>query len=140
MAAELIQNARAYASRHRLQLAERLGFGVHGMIFVAENKSKGGKTAVKAHREDEPYRRECAVYARLRAENVTEVLGFHVPQFIRADDELRTFRTPHYDRARLPVDEPFAGPAVIFQRDTTTLVPPGWQACADQAGNLLLAR
>ena len=44
MEAELIQNALAYANRHELQLAERLGFGVHGIIFVAENKSKGGKT------------------------------------------------------------------------------------------------
>jgi len=89
MEAVLIQNARAYAARHQLQLAERLGFGVHGMIFVAEDKSKGGKTAVKAHREVEPYRRECAIYERLQQAGVTEVLGFHVPQFIRADDELR---------------------------------------------------
>lgn len=89
MEAELIQNALAYASRRELQLAERLGFGVHGMIFVVEHKSKGGKTAVKAHREAEPFRRECAVYARLRAAAVTEVLEFHVPQFLRADDELR---------------------------------------------------
>lgn len=89
MEAELIQHARAYTSRHQLQLAERLGFGVHGMIFVAEHKSKAGKTAVKAHRETEPYQRECAVYARLQAAAVTEVLDFHVPQFIRADDELR---------------------------------------------------
>lgn len=43
-----IQNALAYASRHRLQLAERLGFGIHGIIHVAENKSAGGQTALKA--------------------------------------------------------------------------------------------
>lgn len=59
------------------------------MIFVAEDKSKGGKTAVKAHREFEPYRRERAVYERLRQAGVTEVLGFNVPQFIHADDTLR---------------------------------------------------
>ncbi len=46
-----IQNAIVYASQHHLQLAERLGFGVHGIIFVAEGKPAGGKTAVKAHRE-----------------------------------------------------------------------------------------
>lgn len=72
-----------------MQLAERLGFGVHGMIFVVEHKSKGGKTAIKAHRELEPCRRERAIYERLQAAGVTEVLNFHVPQFIRADDELR---------------------------------------------------
>ena len=31
----LVQNAQAYASQHQLQLAERLGFGIHGIIFVA---------------------------------------------------------------------------------------------------------
>ncbi len=37
----ILKNALACAARHQLQLAERLGFGVHGMIFVAENKSPG---------------------------------------------------------------------------------------------------
>ena len=35
-------------------------------------------------------------------------------------------RRRFYDRGQLPIDEPIAGPAVIFQRDTTTVVPPGW--------------
>lgn len=85
----LILNARAYATRHRLQLAERLGFGIHGIILVAEDNVKAGKTAVKAHRAEEPYRRERAAYERLRAAHVTEILGFHVPQLIRVDDALR---------------------------------------------------
>lgn len=84
-----IQNAAAFAARHQLQLAERLGFGIHGIIFVAENKIQGGKTAAKAHRESGPYLRERAVYERLKEAGVTEVLGFNVPQFIRADDDLR---------------------------------------------------
>ncbi len=85
----LIQNARAYASQHQSHLAERLGFGIHGIIFVAENNSKVGKTAVKAHREVEPYRRERAAYERLKTAGVSEILGFHVPQLIRFDDGLR---------------------------------------------------
>jgi len=84
-----IQNALAYASQHQLQLAERLGFGIHGIIHVAEDKSAGGKTAIKIHRESEPYHRECAVYARLQEVGVTQILGFNVPQFIRADDVRR---------------------------------------------------
>lgn len=84
-----IQNAVAYASRHGLQLAQRLGFGIHGIIYVAEDKSAGGKTAIKAHREIEPFRRELSAYTRLRAAQVTEILGFNVPQFIRADEDLR---------------------------------------------------
>lgn len=84
-----IQNALAYAAQHQLELAERLGFGIHGIIFVADNKSEGGRTAVKVHRESEPYLRERAVYERLMQAGVTEILGFNVPQFIRADDRLR---------------------------------------------------
>lgn len=85
----LIKNALAYAARHELRLAERLGFGVHGIICVAENKSGGGKTAIKAHREPGPYLRERAVYEHLRRARVTEILGFNVPQFVRAEDDLR---------------------------------------------------
>jgi hypothetical protein len=84
-----IQNALAYAARHQLRLAERLGFGIHGIIYVAENKSDGGTTAIKAHRESEPYLRERAVYERLRQVGIAKILGFNVPRFIRADDELR---------------------------------------------------
>ena len=83
-----IQNALTYAARHHLELAERLGFGIHGIIFVAGNKSEGGRTAVKVHRETEPYLRERDAYERLKQAGVTEVLGFNVPQFIRADDDL----------------------------------------------------
>jgi hypothetical protein len=85
----LIQNAVAYASQKNLQLAERLGFGIHGIIFVAEDKSGGGKTAIKAHRDWEPYRRELSAYERLRLIGVTEILGFNVPQLIDAADALR---------------------------------------------------
>ena len=31
-----------------------------------------------------------------------------------------------------------AGPAVVLQTDSTTVVPPGWQAVADGEGNLIL--
>ena len=38
---------------------------------------------------DAPDLRERAVYERLKQAGVTEVLGFNIPQFIRADDDLR---------------------------------------------------
>jgi len=81
-----MRNAVAYAAQHRLKLAERLGFGIHGIIHVAENKSRGGKTAVKAHREREPYLRERAVYEHLRELGATQILGFNAPQLLRAED------------------------------------------------------
>jgi hypothetical protein len=85
----LIQNARTYASRHQLTLAERLGFGVHGIIFVAGDNRKVGQTAIKAHRSAEPYRRERDAYERLKDAGVSKIVGFNVPQLIRSDDELR---------------------------------------------------
>src|SRR6266496_2581773 len=84
----LIQNARTYAAQYQLCLAERLGFGIHGIVFVAENNTKAGKTAIKVHRAAEPFQRECAVYERLRAADVSEVLGFNVPKLIRVEDKL----------------------------------------------------
>jgi N-methylhydantoinase A len=45
-----------------------------------------------------------------------------------------------YDRAALRVGDRFAGPAIIEQDDTTTLVTPGWQCRVDAVGNLILER
>lgn len=85
----VIQNAIAYASRRHLHLAERLGFGIHGIIYVAEGKSTGGKTAIKTHCETEPFLRELSVYLRLQQAGVSEILRFNVPQLIHADNVLR---------------------------------------------------
>ncbi len=84
----LIQNARTFASRHQLHLAERLGFGIHGIVFVAEHNLKAGKTALKILRSNEPYERERRVYERLREAQISAILGCNVPQLIRFDEEL----------------------------------------------------
>lgn len=120
-----MQNGLAYAARHRLQLAERLGFGIHGIIRVAENKSRGGKTAVKAHREREPYLREHAAYERLQAVGVTEILGFNVPQFIRADDELCVIEMTIVTR---PFVLDFAGAYLDQPPDFPDDIWAGWES------------
>jgi N-methylhydantoinase A/oxoprolinase/acetone carboxylase beta subunit len=58
----------------------------------------------------------------------------------RSAGVLVSLPTRSYDRARLPVDRLVPGPAVLFQRDTTTVVPPGWTARALPSGSLILAR
>jgi N-methylhydantoinase A len=58
----------------------------------------------------------------------------------RVGAELKTFDTTFYRRALLPVGEPFAGPAIVLQKDSTTVIPPGWSAVVDPAGNLLLTQ
>ena len=52
--------------------------------------------------------------------------------------DLVEVETAFYRRERLPVGETFAGPAVVLQRDSTTVVPPGGTALADHAGNLII--
>ena len=58
----------------------------------------------------------------------------------RVDGALKSLDTVFYRRADLPIDERFAGPAVILQADTTTVVPPGWTATVESGGNMVLRR
>lgn len=121
----ILQNALTYASQHQLQIAERLGFGVHGIIFVAENKSKSGKTAVKAHHELDAYRRERGAYERLKSSGVTDILGFNVPQLICADDELRIIEMSIVTR---PFVLDFAGAYLDARPDFPDEVWAEWEA------------
>jgi N-methylhydantoinase A/oxoprolinase/acetone carboxylase beta subunit len=45
-----------------------------------------------------------------------------------------------YDRWSLAAGRPIAGPAIVEQTDTTTLVPAGWRATVDAHGNLMIER
>ena len=62
------------------------------------------------------------------------------PAVWRVDGELTELPTLHLLRERLPIDEPVPSPAIIFQRDTTIVVPPGWVATATAAGPLMLTK
>jgi len=85
---ELVRRADLYAQKHGLVLGEQLGFGVHGIVFVAASKSKPGRAAIKVHEREESYRRERDVYLRLRDHGIRQIRGFHVPQLLRYDNEL----------------------------------------------------
>jgi N-methylhydantoinase A len=58
----------------------------------------------------------------------------------RVDDRLETFETPHLERGSLPVEHRFSGPAILLQKDSTTVVPPGWTYWADRSGNVRMTR
>jgi N-methylhydantoinase A len=60
------------------------------------------------------------------------------PCLFRVGGKLESFETPFYRRTELPVEEPFPGPAVILQTDSTTLVPPGATARVDRTGNIII--
>jgi N-methylhydantoinase A len=46
--------------------------------------------------------------------------------------------TQLYQRERLRAGHVLTGPAVVFQLDTTTVIPPGWQAQVDRYGALVI--
>jgi N-methylhydantoinase A len=48
--------------------------------------------------------------------------------------------TPIYDRPTLPLGAEIAGPAIVDQYDTTTVVLPGWRALVHESGSLLITR
>jgi len=43
-------------------------------------------------------------------------------------------RVPVYDRSALAAGQSVAGPAIVEERETTTVLPPGWTATIDQIG------
>jgi len=68
---------------------------------------------------------------------VSPVLGQR-DVFFRVNDELRRFPTTYYERTRLRANDTLSGPAIIFQVDSTTVVPPGWSFHVDPSGSLVL--
>lgn len=46
--------------------------------------------------------------------------------------------TTLYDRGKLQPGHQFSGPAIIFQYDTTLVIPPDWAATVDRFHNLIL--
>jgi hypothetical protein len=83
---ELLEKASRYAEERGLHLRRRLGFGIHGIVFEAEDQRNHGRLAVKWHGDADAFARECAVYRRLMERGVVTVRGFNVPQFLGADD------------------------------------------------------
>jgi N-methylhydantoinase A len=47
---------------------------------------------------------------------------------------------PVFDRERMPTDEGVAGPAIIEEAGSSTVVPPGWSVALDRIGCLVLHR
>jgi len=120
-----IKNAGAYAARHDLLVVERLGFGIHGSVHLVEDKVKGDRSAIKAHRAREFYVRERAAYELLSHAGVTEVLGFHVPQLIRADEELQVIEMTIVTR---PFVVDFAGAYVGARPEFPEEIWAEWEA------------
>lgn len=81
----------------------------------------------------------------LRAIGVAQAGGMQVPEIKKANgsalpedamictrpttfDDQRTLETPRFNRTRLRAGDVIKGPAILVQKDSTTLVPPGYKA------------
>jgi len=53
-------------------------------------------------------------------------------------DDGQTLDTPRYDRDRLKAGHRVAGPAILIQHNSTTLLPPRYLAEVGEFGNLHL--
>jgi N-methylhydantoinase A len=51
---------------------------------------------------------------------------------------LKAHKAQLYERAKLPIEARVAGPAVLLQVDSTTIVPPGASAEVLKTGDLLI--
>jgi N-methylhydantoinase A len=58
----------------------------------------------------------------------------------RVDSKLADYPTDFYRRDLLPLGQRIAGPAIILQMDSTTVVPPQHSFEADPAGNLIIRK
>jgi hypothetical protein len=81
---ELLVVARRHAAERGLRLRRRLGGGIHGIVFEAEDQRNPGRLAVKFLAEPDAFAREVAVYRRLAERVVVSIFGFNVPQLLRA--------------------------------------------------------
>lgn len=56
----------------------------------------------------------------------------------RHKGKLQKVDTAHYQRELLPIRQSIAGPAIIFQKDTTTIIPPDNEFILEEYGNLII--
>lgn len=93
-----VVNAQSYAAQRELEIAERLGSGKDGIVFVAKRKITPARVAIKAHRFAETYLREKLAYERLQQTNTGSICGFNVPKIVNSNDELRILEMTIVDR------------------------------------------
>jgi N-methylhydantoinase A/oxoprolinase/acetone carboxylase beta subunit len=68
-----------------------------------------------------------------------EALLVEQQAYFLSADGVQGLATRFYSRPRLKAGNVIAGPAIIEQSDTTTVLPPGWRATVDRYGNLIVA-
>lgn len=54
------------------------------------------------------------------------------------DGDLTRISTRYYQRDRLPTETPIDGPAIVLQKDSTTVIPPGYTFRRHAGGDLII--
>jgi N-methylhydantoinase A/oxoprolinase/acetone carboxylase beta subunit len=71
-------------------------------------------------------------------ESADAALRHEADAWFRVGGELRPVATRFYDRAALTAGNRIAGPGIVTQYDSTTVVPPGLTAQVDRFGNIVI--
>jgi N-methylhydantoinase A/oxoprolinase/acetone carboxylase beta subunit len=71
-------------------------------------------------------------------ESADEALRHEGEAWFLVDGELTEVTTRYYDREALRAGNRLAGPAIVNQYDTTTVIPPGIDAHVDRFGNIVI--
>lgn len=69
--------------------------------------------------------------------NPKEALMYERQTYFEVDGEIKSMRTPRYQREKLAANDRITGPASIIQRDSTTILPPDWEIVVSPHGTLL---
>jgi hypothetical protein len=122
---ELLRRAREYTERNGLSLANELGFGVHGIVYLVKPQAEIAPSAVKIHNQEEAFRRERDIYLRLKDRGIKRIRGCEVPQLIRFDDQLLIIEMTIVSR---PFVLDFAGAYLDHAPDFSEEVLADWRA------------
>jgi hypothetical protein len=114
-----------FAEVYQLEVRKRLGFGIHGSVYVVKSPKEFSETAVKIHTEYDSFNREFEVYRRLAELDVKEVCGFAVPQMLVADEEFLAIQMTIVSR---PFILDFAGAYVDFKPHFSEEIWAEWRA------------
>jgi N-methylhydantoinase A/oxoprolinase/acetone carboxylase beta subunit len=69
---------------------------------------------------------------------VKEALTSYRDVIFEIDGKPVEYSTPHYDRAKLLSGNELVGPVIVEQKDSTTLLPPGFVGMVDDHGNIVI--
>ena len=84
---DLLKHALRYAAVRGVEIAEQLGWGIHGSVWKITGKERSLAWVLKLHRHATPWRRERDCYRRLQETGTSSIEGVHLPQLIWEDDE-----------------------------------------------------